>query len=188
MLRITEASGQEKLMYWGDRVERLVIDGVLDLEAYYSGDWRNQIEDADAALQIFFNGCVAAGPTLCAFKPTLYASVLASPVPAYVEGSSTYGLVDFSILKNAVKIGLYNPYTLFATIAQGLAELQSGNGITIYTMQLDDAPYECSREGSAEPYKNAWETVYAVACGDAVENTGMESSSRRALHGTLWWE
>ncbi len=111
-------------------------------------------------------------PTLfLRFKPTLYASVLASPVPAYVEGSSTYGLVDFSILKNAVKIGLYNPYTLFATIAQGLAELQSGNGITIYTMQLDDAPYECSREGSAEPYKNAWETVYAVACGDAVENT-----------------
>ncbi|KAF8992528.1 hypothetical protein BDZ89DRAFT_1054137 [Hymenopellis radicata] len=50
-----------------DRVERLVIDDILDLEAYYSGDWRHQIEDADAALQTCFDGRVAAGPTLCAF-------------------------------------------------------------------------------------------------------------------------
>ncbi|KAK0191607.1 Alpha/Beta hydrolase protein [Armillaria mellea] len=54
MLRISEAAGQEKLQYWGfsygtvigsifaamfpDKVERMVLDGVVDVDGYYSGN------------------------------------------------------------------------------------------------------------------------------------------------------
>ncbi|KAJ3503511.1 hypothetical protein NLJ89_g8398 [Agrocybe chaxingu] len=60
MLRIVEAHGRDKLQYWGisygsvlgsafaalfpDKVERLVIDGLLDLEGYYNTD-DNYLDD-----------------------------------------------------------------------------------------------------------------------------------------------
>ncbi|KAK7022930.1 hypothetical protein VNI00_016820 [Paramarasmius palmivorus] len=89
MLRINEAHGREKIQYWGisyffqdtatvlgatfaamfpDKVERLVIDGVVDVaNDYYTAQWREMLLDADKALQWFFKDCHAAGPELCAF-------------------------------------------------------------------------------------------------------------------------
>ncbi|KAK0436830.1 Alpha/Beta hydrolase protein, partial [Desarmillaria tabescens] len=108
MLRISEAAGQEKLQYWGfsygtvlgatfatmfpDKVERIVLDGVLDMDGWYSNDWRNELVDTDKVMQSFFDGCAAAGPDACAFyAPTaeeisnnldsIYESLVTQPVP-----------------------------------------------------------------------------------------------------------
>ncbi|KAF9021989.1 alpha/beta-hydrolase [Hymenopellis radicata] len=197
MLRITEANGQDMLLYYGvsygatlgatfasmfpDRVGRMVIDGVPDVQGYYaSNDWRNGVLDADRAMQTFFNGCYSAGPNNCAFYASspseiesnlnaLYASVLGSPVPVYSPSSPAYGVVDYSILRNAVKIALSTPFASFSILAQGLTELAAGNGTIIYEMQLDGLPFECS--SSSATYLNTWEAQFAVACGDGVEVT-----------------
>ncbi|KAF9031836.1 hypothetical protein BDZ89DRAFT_1063719 [Hymenopellis radicata] len=197
MLRITEANGQHMLLYYGisygstlgatfaamfpDRVGRMLLDGVPDVQGYYAGDWRNGVLDADRAMQTFFDGCYAAGPNNCAFYAsspseiesnlnTLYASVLAEPVPVYSSSSPAYGIVDYSILRSAVKTALSTPYASFSILAQGLAELAAGNGTIIYEMQLDGVPFECATSSSAT-YLNTWEAQFAVACGDGVEVT-----------------
>ncbi|KAK0221351.1 TAP-like protein-domain-containing protein [Armillaria fumosa] len=189
MLKISEAAGQKKLQYWGfsygtalgatfatmfpDKVERIVLDGVLDMDGYYRGDWRNEITDTDKVMQSFFHGCVTAGPDACAFYAStaeeisnnldsLYESLLTHPVP--VISPSFYGVVDYAVLRNAVKTALYEPYTLFSILAEGLASLAAGNGSIIYEMQA--TPYDPSPS-----YDNSWEVEIAVGCSDASNNT-----------------
>ncbi|SJL15396.1 uncharacterized protein ARMOST_18893 [Armillaria ostoyae] len=189
MLRISEAAGQEKLQYWGDsygtvlgstfaamfpdKVERMVLDGVVDVDAYYSGDWRNKIADADKAMQSFFDGCVAAGPDACAFYAStaeqisdnldsLYDSLLIQPVP--VVSPPFYGVVDYAALRATVWDALCSPYDLFSILAEGLASLAAGNGTIIYEVQAD--VYDPS-----SGYDNSRDAEIAIACGDAVNNT-----------------
>ncbi|PBK84151.1 alpha/beta-hydrolase [Armillaria gallica] len=189
MLRITEAAGQEKLQYWGDsygtvlgstfaamfpdKVERMVLDGVVDVDAYYSGDWRNKIADADKAMQSFFDGCVAAGPDACAFYAStaeqisdnldsLYDSLLIQPVP--VVSPPFYGVVDYTVLRTTVWDALCAPYELFSILAEGLASLAAGNGTIIYEIQAN--VYDPS-----SGYDNSWDAEIAIACGDAANNT-----------------
>ncbi|PBK65608.1 alpha/beta-hydrolase [Armillaria solidipes] len=189
MLRISEAAGQEKLQYWGfsygtvlgstfaamfpDKVERMILDGVVDVDGYYSGDWRNELVDADKDMESFFDSCVAAGPNVCAFyAPTaeeisdnldsLYDSLLIQPVP--VVSSSSYGFVDYSVLRTAIWNALYAPYIYFSILAEGLASLAAGNGTIIYEMQA--TAYDPS-----SVYDNSWEAEIAISCGDALNNT-----------------
>ncbi|KAK0445894.1 TAP-like protein-domain-containing protein [Armillaria borealis] len=188
MLQISEAAGQEKLQYWGfsygtvlgatfaslfpDKIERMILDGVLDMDGYYSGDWRNEVLDTEKDMQSFFDGCVAAGPDACEFYAStseeisnkldaIYQSLLTEPVP--VISPSFYGVVDYAVLQTAVKNALYAPYTSFSVLAEGLVSLAAGNGSIIYAMQ---ATYDPS-----SVYDNSWEAEIAIACSDALNNT-----------------
>ncbi|KAJ7059641.1 hypothetical protein C8F01DRAFT_1084781 [Mycena amicta] len=139
MLTITEAFGFKKLQYWGisygsvigatfaakfpDKVERLIIDGVVPLEAWYTANMTNTVQDADKALGIFVSACFAAGPSLCAFHnnatsaadiasslQTLLLSIQQTPVPAIIapiSGSLSYGVVDYTFVKNVILDTLY---------------------------------------------------------------------------------
>ncbi|KAK0202251.1 TAP-like protein-domain-containing protein [Desarmillaria ectypa] len=188
MLRISEAAGQEKLQYWGfsygtilgttfatmfpDKVGRMVLDGVADVEGYYNGDWRNNFVDTDKVMQSIFDACVAAGPDACAFyAPTvdeiskklnsLYESLLAQPVP--VVTPSFYGVVDYAVLRTVVKYTLYRPYVYASVFAEGLAALAAGNGSIIYGIQ---APvYD-----PATVYDNNVEAEIAISCSDALNS------------------
>ncbi|KAK0487941.1 Alpha/Beta hydrolase protein [Armillaria novae-zelandiae] len=188
MLHISEAAGQEKLQYFGlsygtvlgatfasifpDKIERMVLDGVLDMDGYYSGNWRNEVIDTEKDMQSFSDGCVAAGPDACAFYAStseeisnkldaIYQSLLTEPVP--VISSSFYGVVDYAVLQTAIKNALYAPYTSFSILAEGLASLAEGNGSIIYAMQ---ATYDPS-----SVYDNSWEAEIAISCSDALNNT-----------------
>ncbi|KAK0215411.1 TAP-like protein-domain-containing protein [Armillaria fumosa] len=190
MLRITEAAGQSKLQYFGisygtvigstfatmfpDKVERMLLDGVLDADGYYSGDWRNQVSDTEKDMQSFFDGCVAAGPDACAFYAStseeissnldaIYSSLLTEPVPVVIPSSSSYVVVDYAALQNAVNNALYQPYAYFSTLAEGLAGLAAGNGSIIYEMQA--TVYDPS-----SVYDNSWEAEMAISCRDAMNN------------------
>ncbi|KAF9031846.1 alpha/beta-hydrolase [Hymenopellis radicata] len=209
LLRIIDVAGQEKLLYWGisygsvlgatfaamfpDRVDRLIIDGVVDVENWYLGDLRGEVEDTDKTLQAFFDGCYAAGPTRCAFYAdsasqiqanlqSLYDSVLASPIPVYDASSGTYAILDFTLLKSVIFTSLYTPYLYFPLIAQGLAELQAGNVSTFSKLLAGGAAaYECNT-GNNPPYPNSQEAFTAINCGDAVEVGGS------AADLTTYWD
>ncbi len=120
-------------------------------------------------MQSFFDGCVAAGPDRCAFyAPTateisnkldsLYESILVQPVP-FVTPSS-YGVVDYTVLRTAVKNALYQPYQYFSVLAEGLAGLAAGNGSILYGLQ--GTTYDPS-----SVYDNSWEAQITISCGDA---------------------
>ncbi|KAJ6554854.1 hypothetical protein B0H19DRAFT_1263146 [Mycena capillaripes] len=193
MLRITEAFGRDKLQYWGisygsvlgstfasmfpDKVGRIAIDGVLDMEAWYSGNMTREQVDTDKALQIFIDACFAAGPDNCAYyAPStgeisenlneLLDSVKNQPVPVITPIS--YTVFGYTLLKNAIFDALYSPSQLFAPLAQGLADLAKRNASSIYTAFVEVPPFECeSDSNSSLPFHdNGYEAAATIACGD----------------------
>lgn len=50
-----------------DRIGRMIIDGVMDLEDHFNGGWEKSIVDNDEATRFFFKRCFEAGPALCKF-------------------------------------------------------------------------------------------------------------------------
>ncbi|KAJ7122629.1 alpha/beta hydrolase fold-domain-containing protein [Mycena crocata] len=194
MLYITEKFGFNKLNYYGisygtvlgatfaalfpDRVERILIDGVVDTEAWINANMTIEATDTDAELQVFFDSCAAAGPELCAFhKPTaveisdrlavLTASIRGQPVPVITP--SSYGIVDYSVLRRTLFATLYVPYNFFGLLAEGLAALEGGNGTIIYSL-TEQLPFQCECNDDSVPFHlNGAEATVAIQCGDAVE-------------------
>ncbi|KAK0504497.1 TAP-like protein-domain-containing protein [Armillaria luteobubalina] len=151
----------------------ITLSGVVDADAYYSGDWSNTTVDADKVMQSFFEGCVAAGADACAFYAStaeeisnnldfLYESLLIQPVP--VVSPPFYGVVDYTALRTAVWNAVCAPYQLFSLLAEGLASLADGNGTIIFEIQA--SVYDPS-----SGYDNTWDAGIAVACGDAANYT-----------------
>ncbi|THU90841.1 alpha/beta-hydrolase [Dendrothele bispora CBS 962.96] len=158
MLGMVEALGEEKLQYYGvsygtalgalfstmfpDRVGRVVLDGCVDMEGYFSNDLRFMVEDADKALQTFFDTCHSAGPDACAFYDSspsqieanleaIYDSVRKQPVP--VVSGNTFGVITYDVLKGTILL-LLHTQDLFPALAAGLAELATGNGALIFQL------------------------------------------------------
>lgn len=50
-----------------DRVERMILDGVLPLENEFSADWEGALTDGDKGARFWFQRCFEAGPDLCVF-------------------------------------------------------------------------------------------------------------------------
>ncbi|KAI3601324.1 alpha beta hydrolase fold family [Moniliophthora roreri] len=171
-----------------DRIERMILDGVLETTGYYSGDWSAQLDDTDKSLQLFFDSCFTAGPSACAFHANasspdeikssffnLLESVRLNPIPVYNGPSSAHGIVDFASVKSAVQVALGSPYTVFPVLAQGLALLATGIGSVIFQLTGQEvygtlpanvsalnAPYTVERQREAE---------IAISCTDMLEIT-----------------
>ncbi|KAJ7269217.1 Alpha/Beta hydrolase protein [Mycena rebaudengoi] len=188
MLQITQKFGFEKLQYYGisygsvlgatfaalfpngiqEKVERILIDA----------NWTIDVTDTDKALQTFFDSCAAAGPDLCAFyKPTvveiadrlmaLTASIRTQPIPVLTPAG--YGLVDYSLLRLSVLEALYRPFSLFPTLARGLAALENGDGSILHSISQEPTfQCDCANNTASPPTDDS---TVAIECGDAIEVT-----------------
>ncbi|KAJ7038690.1 hypothetical protein C8F04DRAFT_1088340 [Mycena alexandri] len=180
MLSITEAFGFEKLQYWGvsdDKVGRLIIDGVEDMNAYYTANFTNDMLDTDKSMQTFYSGCAEAGAQACAFHApsasqvaanlaALTASVKAEPIAVLTPQS--HGILDYVFLRNAVLDALFDPYNSFAALAEGLAALASGNATLLYA-QNEVPTFECDCTAPAPAFhENNFEAYMAIECGDGL--------------------
>ncbi|KAF9457252.1 TAP-like protein-domain-containing protein [Collybia nuda] len=190
MLRITEAHGRERLQYWGfsygtvlgatfaamfpDEIERMIIDGVVDVEDYYKTLWTHNLLDTDKTMQIFFDGCAAAGPDDCAFyAPTpedisrnltsLYNAIREKPVP--VRTKHSYGLIDYNRLRMKVFNSLYQPFASFPGLARGLADLAAGNGRPLFEM-TEKTPFQCNCDEGLPGIDVTSEAQAAILCND----------------------
>ncbi|KAJ6480975.1 TAP-like protein-domain-containing protein [Mycena sanguinolenta] len=190
MLRIVQAHGREQLQYWGfsygsalgatfaamfpQNVGRLVVDGVLDAEDYYAAKLASTMIDTDKVWMAFINGCVAAGPKACAlFAPTtaeviakvdkIYASVRARPIP--VRTSASFGLVDWTTVRSVIFASLYSPYTKFSTMARALADLNEGNGTTLFKV-LEQPAFECACDPTQYQFEPLSEAAFGILCND----------------------
>lgn len=166
--------GQEKILYWGrsygtvlgatfaamfpDRIGRAVLDGVVDLDKYYTGIGANSVVDADAIFDRFFHYCHEAGPLVCPFhisggpdsiKAAYYdveAQILNASLP--VPASATRGpeVITWTDLKTIQRISVYQPLIVFPTLAQFLSELVQNNGSSMATFKQRKRQPSCLSE------------------------------------------
>ncbi|KAF7360125.1 hypothetical protein MVEN_00740900 [Mycena venus] len=190
MLQIVRAHGRERLQYWGfsygsvlgavfaamfpDKVERIVIDGVVDAENYFDALWSNNLLDADKALQTFFDGCFAAGPDGCSFwapgveaisrnLTALYSHVRKHPIP--LRTPLGYGLVDYDFLHTVIFVCLYSPQLTFSGLADALAALARGEE----SLPVDLFPpsaVECSCDPTEHQFDSVADSQVAIICND----------------------
>lgn len=153
-------------------------------------------------MQFFFDSCVAAGPERCAFYSpdpatvaenlaALYDSVRAQPVP--VRNGSSYGLVDYPRLRQAVFQALYKPWAKFHPLAQALSDLAKGDGDALFSL-ADQDPFECSCNSDTS---NAYtyfhpEAQAAILCNDAAFNPRSVEDVLESIHKmanyTSWYD
>ncbi|KAJ7663008.1 TAP-like protein-domain-containing protein [Mycena rosella] len=190
MLRIVQAHGLEKIQYWGfsygsilgatfasmfpDNIGRFIIDGVADSENYYANEWDNDLIDADKVWSSFIDGCVAAGQEGCPFfSPTateisekmdkIYATLRERPIP--VRTNTSFGLVDYSMVRRVIFQALYAPYARFPDLAQAFADLSAGNATALFKMS-EQPPFECAYDNSGDRLESVLEATFAVTCND----------------------
>ncbi|KAJ6544175.1 TAP-like protein-domain-containing protein [Mycena capillaripes] len=163
-----------------DNVGRLVIDGVVDSEDYFASinydpdELSTDLIDTGKVWMSFVHGCVAAGPGGCPFFAStaaeilenvdeIYASLRGRPVP--VRTNTSFGVVDYSLLRYTIFRSLYSPYSQFPKLAQALADLTVGNGTALFKMS-ESPPFLCGCDPSEYRFESIREAVSAVLCND----------------------
>ncbi|KAE8452934.1 hypothetical protein EG329_012121 [Mollisiaceae sp. DMI_Dod_QoI] len=160
MNSILDAIGQEEMYYWGfsygttlgqtyaqmfpDRVGRLVIDGVINLDEWYNAFFFQEwLTDTDNVYAGFFRECFKAKENcaLNSIKDTPFASAAdlqshvddfllrleEEPIPVYLTNSNYGAITRIKIVLNAIFPALYRPSPQWPTLAKNLAELLKGN-------------------------------------------------------------
>ncbi|KAF7339069.1 AB hydrolase-1 domain-containing protein [Mycena venus] len=187
MLRITQAFGFEKVQYWGvsygsvlgstfaamfpDKVGRIVVDGVMPMDTWRPTPTKPYKRSSMAARRRDRRPVHLAPPSsieVAANLDALFAAIEIQPVPVITPVS--YGVVDYTFLRNSVFHALYSPYDSFVALAQGLADLAKGNATTLYTAE-EVPPFECNCNSTTPFHENGYEALVAISCGDmAVES------------------
>ena len=154
-------------------------------------------------MESFYTGCADAGPDRCAFwSPSpddvsqnltnLYDSISVKPIP--VKSGNTYGYVDYKMLHTLVFESLYAPFATYRRLAQGLADLASGNG-TIILKAMTPSPFECSGDSSSKDLeRDNLEALIAILCNDGADipadlhsaQKRFERMSNMSEFGNLW--
>ncbi|KAE9975084.1 hypothetical protein EG327_008548 [Venturia inaequalis] len=198
--------GEEKLLYWGfsygtllgatfasmypEKVNRLVLDGVVDAEDYYAGTWLSNLVDTDSIVGKFFTQCYEAGPERCALHSPdgiegirkIYHSVLEDlflhPIP--VAGNDRYGpdLITRTDAMMYIKDFLYKPVTYAVPLARIMFSLSQRNGSELSTLKQKSRHVYCrsplcERKPYSQPCYDASSSAFrsevsaAVLCTDA---------------------
>ncbi|RFU35484.1 hypothetical protein B7463_g872, partial [Scytalidium lignicola] len=202
--------GQEKLQYWGfsygtalgstfatmypEKVRRMILDGVIDIDDYFRGEWLKNLQDTDAIMNRFFEYCYQSGPNACAFydkSPAqieqnlelLLQSLQHQPMP--VPGTETIGpdIITSSDVMRLIKTTLYSPLEMFPFLANLLANLMKGNGseFAVYKAEytLPRCPYKNGDQGSYEcdPDGFSWEGFTSISCTDGNDISNMSAET-----------
>ncbi|THH27977.1 hypothetical protein EUX98_g6208 [Antrodiella citrinella] len=173
MLSIVKAHRQEKIQYWGssygtvlgatfaamfpDNVGRLVLDGVMDAEDYYSAQRSTSLLDTDATLFGIYQACVDAGPLVCPIHESstekihdriqkLVNSLRSNPATFYNADTGSHGEVDYSLVQKVIFISLYRPYESGMKLASVLADLERGVAEPIFRLSQAEATEEAMKE------------------------------------------
>ena len=176
-----------------DRVGRMILDGVVDGEDYYKGEWGSNLPDADAAVESFFQYCFDGGAEACVFwdeSPeaiqtrfeAVFADIAASPIIVVDRVViQRPAILTVSDLKSAIVSVPYAPSVYFPILAQVMLELEQRNGSSLASLlgggaRLDEcAPDDVSIAQQIEPR-------YYIACNDADGRTNFSTVDSWTKH------
>lgn len=151
--------GEEKIMFWGisygsvlgqtfasmqpERVSRLVIDGVLDPDDYYSGSWLRNLQNSDMIITKFCDYCYAAGPEKCPLYTghsgadievrleNIMMNLKTNPIPVPALGTRGPEVVTYGDALLQMLTAMYFPFAWAEYFFDVLVELEARNGTRI---------------------------------------------------------
>lgn len=148
-------AGEERVQYYGfsygthigatfaamypDRIERFVLDGVMDAAEYTTAFKDNSLVDIEKALGLFFHHCARVGPSGCAFADEgMTAANISTRFEAVINKLRDYPLpvlgtnpdiITYTILVGEVFVSMYNPIRAWSPLAQLLANIEAGQKV-----------------------------------------------------------
>jgi pimeloyl-ACP methyl ester carboxylesterase len=213
--RVKHQPGQEMVQYWGisygtvigatladmypDRVQRMILDGVVDSFDYYQGTRTTDLQDTDMELDKFAEYCWRGGPENCALYhedgpnsiaqrfTNITQNLMHDPIGVPGTDNFTSGLATYGDLKAIFMAVSYHPLTMFHLLAELMADLENGNATALVQGRrrmsskiLAGLPQKCLTDG---PYSDACfpshidmgDTMImsAIECSDAEPQTNM---------------
>ncbi|KAI0818142.1 Alpha/Beta hydrolase protein [Xylaria sp. FL0064] len=129
-----------------DRVGRMLLDGIMNAEQYYTNDWRDAVDQMDETIDKFSTLCHAAGPEKCSFWGPTPSNITARlddiiyqlqnhPTPmSGLQGRGLPTLVTYSDLKALLINALYTPVETFPVLADILHQFERGNASALAGM------------------------------------------------------
>lgn len=202
MMQIVDALKEDGLLrYWGfsygtllgmtvaamfpDRVDKVVLDGVLNPHEYYSGNNPEQVADSDATFTKFLEACLE-NPDNCALAKDgttveeltlkvhqLLAHLKYSPVA--VGSDITTDMIDYSAAKSLIIISLYNTL-LWPAFSDALHSLLTGD----FTAAVEYGAIFSNYSSIFPAYGH--EAVYGIRCSDSSLRSDSLSELSPLLH------
>ncbi|KAF2100184.1 alpha/beta-hydrolase [Rhizodiscina lignyota] len=126
-----------------ERVGRVVLDGVGNMDSYYSGRWDTELVQTDQAVESFFKYCFEAGEESCPFYENspeaistrfrlLIGYLRGHPVPVIDDPNvEEPWIATYADFENVLLNALYSPERMFPLLAQILVDLEHRNGTSL---------------------------------------------------------
>jgi pimeloyl-ACP methyl ester carboxylesterase len=137
-----------------DRVGRMILDGVIDLEDWYAGTLKTNILDIDKIVEQFFQYCYNAGPMKCAFYANsteaieqrlrnLVETIRREPIGVSDRRKVTRPIIiTYEVMRFALLNAQYNPQEQWPGFAKQLLDLENRNGSSMARLaQLFHGPF-----------------------------------------------
>ncbi|KAJ6781236.1 hypothetical protein PWT90_05099 [Aphanocladium album] len=196
-------------MYPG-RVGRVLLDGIVDIDDYTTGDgWLSNTADTDKMADMFFGGCHKAGQNVCALarKTDRSGADISKRVWAWAksldENPSFVSKGDDTLVLRPNDFqfpfisALYIPIMTFKYAATIIDYAMQGNATGLYDLIATEGPIENTcKSGNASPGPK--DAQSAILCGDGEDITGRNASfwrgyldrqlAQSSLAGARWTE
>ena len=166
-----------------DKINLMLIDGVLDAEEWRAGNIQPQIQDSDKVMGTFFDLCAEAGRSVCpvaektaARTETRVKAILAAlkerPI-AVVPQVNGQLVVTYDMVMADLRVDLYTPSSGFAKLAQTLAAVEARNATALYDF------------GELDPTTLLPEWLYGDQSRQAISCTDFPNLSKITLSNEL---
>ena len=206
------------LQYWGlsygsvpgiiyatlfpDKIERMILDGVVDVIDYFSGAMKKFMVDTEVVMDSFYEFCFKAGPVRCRFytgsKPehiqerlsNVLKALRTQPLPYSISpyGPSHTEIFTYSDLRIIITSALYTPLQSFEHLAEFLVLIESSFELGYLDSDPGDSPpLTCSLDESASSFHTDLllsEAYYAIRCGESPPVTNLTLAGfRKEMEG-----
>lgn len=153
----------------------MIVDGVVDAEDYYQGEWKANLPDADKGIEFFFQSCHEAGKSVCkswadspeAIKARFDAalkSLAEDPLP--VSNQIRPDIVTIEDLKILVLQAPYIPVLLFPLLDETLIGIEQRNFDDLFLLTSVGTIQDTCSDELSQLYSD-FEPLPFIHCTDA---------------------
>jgi pimeloyl-ACP methyl ester carboxylesterase len=202
----TYKPGTAKLQYWGfsygtylgstfasmfpDRVERLVLDGVVSSDDYNLALGNGSLVDNSKVIDSFYSFCLSSGPHVCPLAANSSGpSELKDRVQGIIQSlyhnpitvNSLRGpeIFTYSDVKTILFGATYQPRVFFPLVGHLLYQIEARGGQVLDMMATARRSlhvYECPIKGSTPVKKYSGNPTYAILCSDSEDQQHISQS------------